>query len=81
VLEGGWLSVLELSLPSPLKLNPPVLSANGLTLSWTGGAGIKLQQTTSLTIPNWQDVAGSDGVSSLELPRDAAAAFFRLIQP
>jgi len=73
--------VLELSLPGPLKLNPPVLSATKLTLSWTGGPGIKLQKTVGLAPANWQDVAGSDRLSSLELPRDGAAAFFRLIQP
>jgi len=75
------LAVLDIELPGTLKLNPPVLSANSLTLSWNGGAGIKLQKTSSLTNPDWQEVAGSDGVSQLELPRDEAAAFFRLIQP
>ena len=75
------LAVLDIELPGTLKLNPPVLSANSLTLSWNGGAGIKLQKTSSLTNPDWQEVAGSDGASQLELPRDEAAAFFRLIQP
>lgn len=59
----------------------PVLSANALTLSWNGGPGIKFQKTLSLAPANWQDVAGSGGVSSLELSRDGAGAFFRLIKP
>jgi len=76
----SWLSVLELGLPGALKLNLPALSGNSLTLSWSGGPGIKLQKTTSLTNPNWQDVMGSDGASSIALPCDGAAGFFRLIQ-
>jgi hypothetical protein len=64
-----------------LRLNRPLLSGNTLTLSWNGGAGIKLQKTASLTNPIWQDVEGSEGASQLELPRTEAAAFFRLIQP
>ena len=82
VAEDQWgLSIFKLSLPGPLQLNPPVLSANTLTLSWSGGPGIKLQKTTSLAPANWQDVPGSDGQSSFDLPRDGAAGFFRLIPP
>jgi len=79
--DPNWVSVLEMSLPGPLKLNPPVLSVNTVTLSWNGGPDIKLQRTPSLTNPNWQELPGSEGVSQIELPRDADAAFFRLIQP
>jgi hypothetical protein len=80
--EDQWgLSIFKLSLPGPLQLNPPVLSANTLTLSWSGGPGIKLQKTTSLTAPNWQDVPNATGQSLAALPLSDAAAFFRLIQP
>jgi hypothetical protein len=81
VSEGHWVSVLELTLPGQLNLNPPVLSGTSLTLSWPGGPGIKLQKTASLTTPNWQDVPGSDGSSQIDLPRADPVAFFRLIQP
>jgi len=80
--EDRWgMPIYELTLSGSLKLNPPVLSGNTLTLSWNDGAGVKLQKTLSLTNPNWQDVAGSEGLSSIALPREGAAIFFRLIQP
>jgi len=64
-----------------LALNPPVLSGNALTLSWSGGFSIKLQKTPSLSPAQWQDVPGSEGAGQIELPRNEATAFFRLIQP
>jgi len=79
--DAYGLTILEAELPGMLKLNPPVLSGNTLTLSWNGGPGIKLQETTSLTTPNWADVPGSEGVSQITLPNTDAVAFFRLIQP
>jgi hypothetical protein len=75
----GGMAILEV-VPD-LRLDPPVVSGTALTLSWNGSPGIKLQKAASLTNPDWQDVAGSEGASQIELPRDAAAAFFRLIQP
>lgn len=65
----------------PLRLNTPVISATAVTLSWTGGPGIRLQRTVSLTTPDWQDVPGSDGAGQIELAHDAPAAFFRLVKP
>jgi len=73
--------VLSLDMLAPLKLNASVPVPNTLTLSWTGGPGIRLQRTSSLTVPEWRDEPGSEGVSHMELPRDTAAAFFRLIRP
>jgi len=64
-----------------LRLNPPVFESNGLRLSWVGGPGIRLQRTTSLTAPVWEDVPNSDGVSSLLLPPPNPSAFFRLVRP
>jgi hypothetical protein len=79
-VDGTW-GFKIVRLRDQLALYPPLLSGDTLTLSWTGGPGIKLQKTTNLTTPNWQDVPGSDGVSSLGLPRTDPTAFFRLIQP
>jgi len=64
-----------------LRLNVPVLSGGVAVLTWQGGPGIKLQKTTSLSAPNWQDVPGTLGQSVFALPPADAAAFFRLIQP
>jgi len=53
----------------------------GLEASWSGSPYMKLQKTTSLMNPDWQDVAGSHGVSSMDLPATDRSAFFRLVKP
>jgi len=63
-----------------LRLNAPVLSGGVAVLAWEGGPGIKLQKTTSLTNPNWQDVPGTTGQGVAVLPQTDTVAFFRLIQ-
>jgi hypothetical protein len=80
VADGRW-GFKVVRLRDLLTLNAPLLSPEGLALSWAGGPGIKLQKTTSLTNPNWRDVPGSEGVSQIELPCAEAAAFFRLVKP
>lgn len=57
-------------------------AANGsVTLNWTGGAGIRLQQATAaLTAASWADVPGSTGVSTITVPASGGAGFFRLIR-
>ncbi|MBI2926485.1 MAG: hypothetical protein HYY24_12390 [Verrucomicrobia bacterium] len=82
ILNKGLL-IYEASTPAPavLRFNPPLRSGDKLNLSWNGGAGIKLQTTPSLTAPNWQDVPGTDGASSIELPLTDPSAFFRVVKP
>ena len=63
-----------------LKLQAQLL-AGQLAITWNGGTGIKLQKTTSLSNPNWQDVAGSDGSSSASELIGSGNAFYRLIKP
>ena len=65
----------------PLRITSAVLSQRTLTLSWNGGPGIRLQKTTTLTNPDWQDVDGSEGQSSVNLPMSDSSAFFRLVKP
>jgi hypothetical protein len=63
-----------------LILQPPVRVGTELRLSWLGGPGIRLQRTTSLSNPDWQDVPTSEGASGVRLPLPGAASFFRLIR-
>ena len=80
--SGAGLTVLNFFNPNaPLQFDPPTLSGSNLLLSWTGGPGVKLQQTPSLANANWQDVPGSEGLSQMTLPRTDPAAFFRLMKP
>jgi hypothetical protein len=44
-------------------------SSNRLTLRWTGASDVKLQQATNLADPLWQDVANSEGMSSISWRR------------
>jgi nicotinate dehydrogenase subunit B len=64
-----------------LAVQPPIRVGNQIQLSWNGGPGRKLQKTTSLTNPLWQDVPGTEGVSSIQLPATDATAYFRAIRP
>ena len=57
------------------------LQGASLTLTWPGGPGIRLQKTTSLTNPNWQDVPATLGASSAVEPVSGQAAFYRLSAP
>lgn len=61
-----------------LRLNPPVWDGQALRLSWLGAPGIRLQRATSLSARDWQDVPGTEGMSSLALPSTNGATFYRL---
>ncbi len=68
------------SLPA-VKLTSIVRSGGNVSVTWSGAAGTKLQKTTSLTSPNWQDVPGSNGASSVSEPASSAGAYYRLVRP
>jgi hypothetical protein len=63
-----------------LRLNRPVVSGGMVELSWRGGPGPKLQRASSLEPTAWEDVAGSELVSQIDLPFEGAVSFFRLIK-
>jgi hypothetical protein len=51
---------------------------NTVTITWPGQPNVKLRKTTSLTTPNWGDVAGSLGASSVNDTVTGTAAYYRL---
>lgn len=53
-------------------------NGNNVVLSWPGAPGLRLQQTASLSAPNWQDVPGTEGASNATVATTGAAGFFRL---
>jgi hypothetical protein len=57
------------------------VTGGSLNFTWTGGAGIRLQKTTTLTSPTWTDVAGTIGNSSATETIAAGNAFYRLLRP
>ena len=62
-------------------INSIVFNGTNVTISWNGAGGVKLQKSTSLTTPDWQDVPGSDGASSVSEPASGAGAYYRLVRP
>ena len=64
----------------PMVLNKPAQTAGSVILSWNGGIRTRVQKSTSLKNPVWEDVPGTEGRSTIELPKTGDAAFFRLIR-
>jgi hypothetical protein len=53
-------------------------SGNTITINWPGAPDIKLQKSTSLTTPNWQDVPNSLGASTANDTITSGEAYYRL---
>lgn len=68
------------SLPA-LRITNIARSGADVIVSWPAEATTRLQKTTSLTNPNWQDVAGSTGASSVTNAVSGAPAYYRLARP
>lgn len=66
----------------PIYRFTSIIFTNGdVRLEWTPGTGFVLQQTPSLTIPNWQTVGGSQDTNRIAIPATNSSAFFRLAKP
>lgn len=63
---------------APLRIASIVRSGVSVVISWEGAAGVRLQRTTSLANPNWQDVDGTAGSGSATLPASGTESYFRL---
>ena len=81
--DGWYFGVDDVGLYSlpPLRINRIVRSGQNAVISWNGGTATKLQTTASLTNPNWQDVPGSLGDSTANVPVTGGEAYFRLARP
>ena len=72
-IVANYVSVL----PIPLSVSR---SGNQAVLSWRGGVGIRLQRRACfLNSCAWQDVPGTEGLSTITLPL-AVESYFRLIR-
>jgi hypothetical protein len=55
---------------------------NGLLhVTWNAGPGSRLQTTSDLSAPRWEDWPGSEGTNVVTLPIDARGRFLRLVVP
>jgi hypothetical protein len=62
-------------------INVGPLTGGNINLSWVGNPAVKLQSTTSLSVPNWQDVPNTYGLYSLPMPVAGPQQFLRLKTP
>jgi hypothetical protein len=77
---GNDLSTATVGSPAA-RINSIAQSGSNLVLLWNAQAGLRLQKATTLTNPNWQDVAGTDGVGTATEATTGNAAFYRLFKP
>jgi len=79
--DQGWVRWnLFTSLSAALRLTilPPT---NGLVrFTWLASPGARLQQSLSLSSPNWQDIPNTEGSNSAAFPPSATSSFFRLLK-
>jgi len=78
-LATNPLSVYEISDRPAIKSLS--INAESLILTWDYAPGFMLQHTTSLANPQWSEVPGSQGQTSLQLPMASGNEFFRLAKP
>jgi hypothetical protein len=62
-----------------LQISYDILS-DGMTLTWTGAPGVRLQSRTGMTAA-WEDVAGALGVSSWYETRSGGEVYYRIVAP
>ena len=62
-----------------INVGPP--AGGSMNLSWVGNPAVKLQSTTSLSVPNWLDVPNTYGLYSLPVSVTGSPKFFRLKSP
>ena len=63
-----------------LKISSITRSGSDVVIAWSGAPGIKLQKSSRLSNPDWQDVPGSAGASSATEPIAGAQAYYRLVR-
>jgi hypothetical protein len=75
----GGISVALVELPSFIK---SISRREGMVdLAWEGWGQARLQRSTSLTDPEWQDLIGSENLTEITLPQWNGSEFFRLAKP
>src|SRR4030095_11326659 len=74
---------VAITLPTPSDAQLTIVrNGNTLRIAWPASAtGYRLQGASSLTAPNWQDVASVDNCATVTIPGGGGAQFYRLINP
>ena len=81
-MDNGWIKWnLKTDVSAALRLLAGASAdPHQIVLSWSAGAGIRLQESKSLNNPAWQDILGSENTNTLAVPTSDMTGFFRLIK-
>ena len=75
----GLYSIEETLLEIP-KIDGILMDGGVITINWQGTPGVRLQKTTHLDKPVWQDVPGTTGESSAQEVANQSESYYRLIR-
>ena len=79
-VDNFGLYSIEEATPTTPQIDSISLEGGVLTISWKGAAGVRLQKTTRLAKPDWQDLPGTNGESSAQEIADQTESYYRLIR-
>ena len=79
-VDNFGLYSIEETTPTAPDIDRISLEGGVVTINWKGAAGMRLQKTTRLAKPDWQDVPGTNGESSAQEVADQAESYYRLIR-
>ena len=79
-VDNFGLYSIEEATPTTPQIDSISLEGGVVTISWKGAAGVRLQKTTRLAKPDWQDLPGTNGESSAQEIADQTELYYRLIR-
>ena len=79
-VDNFGLYSIEETTPTAPDIDSISVEGGVVTINWQGAAGMRLQKTTRLAKPDWQDVPGTNGESSAQEVADQAESYYRLIR-
>ena len=79
-VDNFGLYSIEEATPTTPQIDSISLEGGVVTISWKGAAGVRLQKTTRLAKPDWQDLPGTNGESSAQEIADQTESYYRLIR-
>ena len=81
-LTAGELAALGGAKAAGIFVQPLAIARSGasITVHWENSSGVRLQKTTTLSSPNWQDVPGTVGTNTFS-EATASSGFYRLVGP
>ena len=79
-VDNFGLYSIEETTPTAPDIDSISVKGGVVTINWLGAAGVRLQKSTRLAKPDWQDVPGTIGESSAQEVADQAESYYRLIR-